>query len=164
MNPSRGGWFIALTLFVALVLSVVHFPEWWPQWLGWARPHWTILFVFFWVLHLPQRLGLIWAWILGLLVDVLTADPLGLNAIILATVTYVTWKLYERLRMYSVVQQCATVFFLVAFGELSRGLVQLVVSGRELSAAVIVGALVSALVWPLVNAILQRLQQQFRVE
>ncbi len=164
MNPFRGGWFIALTLFVALVLTVLHLPEWLPQWLGWFRPHWTVVFVFFWVLHLPHRLGLIWAWVLGLLVDGLLADPLGVNAMILAGVTYVTWNLYERLRMYSLLQQCVVVFGLAGLAELVRAIIHLVLTGRELSVGILACAVVSALVWPFANAVLQRLQQQFRVE
>ena len=164
MNPFRGGWFIGLTLFVALVLTVMHLPEWLPQWLGWFRPHWTVVFVFFWVLHLPHRLGLIWAWVLGLLADVLLADPLGLNAMILATVTFVTWKFYERLRMYSLIQQCTVVFALAGLAELVRGTTHLVLSERDLSAGILACAMVSAMVWPFANAVLGRLQQQFRVE
>lgn len=164
MNPFRGGWFIALTLFVALVLTVVHLPEWLPQWLGWGRPHWTVVFVFYWVLHLPHRLGLIWAWVLGLLVDVLLADPLGLNAMILAAVTYITWNLYERLRMYTLLQQCVVVFGLAGLAELVRAIAHVVLSGREVSLGILACAMVSALVWPFANALLQRLQQQFRVE
>ena len=40
--------------------------------------------LFFWVLELPHRIGLITAWIVGLFVDVLHADPLGLNGLLLA--------------------------------------------------------------------------------
>ena len=107
---------------------------------------------------------MIWAWALGLLVDVLLADPLGLNAMILAAVTYVTWNLYERLRMYSLVQQCVVVFALAGLAELVRAIAHLVLAGREVSLGIVACALVSAMVWPFANALLQRLQQQFRVE
>lgn len=164
MNPTRGGWFIGLTVFGALVLSVVHLPANWPAWLAWLRPHWAVLFVFFWVLHFPNRLGLIWAWVIGLLLDVLLADPLGLNALILATVTFITWKLYERLRMYTVLQQCAVVLLLVLAAELFRLVVHGVWLDREVSPLVVVSALMSAFIWPPVDAVLQRLAVQFRVQ
>ncbi|MEZ5599151.1 MAG: rod shape-determining protein MreD [Pseudomonadales bacterium] len=163
MNPTRGGWFIALSLFFALVLSVLHLPAWWPHWLAWLRPHWAIVFVFFWVLHVPGRMGLIWAWVFGLLLDVLLADPLGLNAAILATVTFVTWQLYERLRMYTLAQQCATVFLMVLGADLISGTVHFLMSGSELDPTFALSALTSGLVWPLVNALMSRLTIQFRV-
>lgn len=164
MNPSRGGWLIGLTLFLALVLSVVHLPSWWPEWLGYLRPHWIAIFVFFWVLHFPNRLGLIWAWVVGLLQDVLLADPLGLNAIVLAAITFITWKLYERLRMYSLPQQCSFVFMLVLWADGVRALVHVIVLDRDVSLLLVVPALVSALIWPMIEVVLLRLARQFQVE
>ena len=70
MNPANGGWLILLSFAVAFVLSVAHLPESWPQWLGWLRPHWVLLVLFYWVLYVPHRLGLVTAWLLGLLVCV----------------------------------------------------------------------------------------------
>jgi rod shape-determining protein MreD len=163
MNPTRGGWFIGLTLFVALVLSVVHLPATWPEWLEWLRPHWAALFVFFWVLHFPHRLGLLWAWFIGLLLDVLRADPFGLNALTLAAVTFITWKLYERLRMYTVLQQCAVVLLLVFAAEALRFVVHGLWLDRETSPLVAVSALMSAIVWPPVDAVFRRLAAQFHV-
>ena len=164
MNLANGGWLILLTLVIALVLAAAHLPETFPQWLGWLRPMWVTLVIFFWVLELPHRIGLISAWVVGLLVDVLHADPLGLNGLILAGVTYFTWKFYERLRMYSVLQQCTVVFFLVTVGEFVRVLVQDLMFDRGLSWGPFVVATSSALLWPFAYLILLRLRQQFRVE
>ena len=63
MNPTQGGWLILLSLVVALLLAVVHLPESWPQWLGWLRPAWVIMVLFFWVMELPPRVGLVSAWL-----------------------------------------------------------------------------------------------------
>ena len=67
MNPINGGWVILLTLLFALVLSVFRLPENWPDWLAWFRPSWVLIVLFFWVMELPHRLGLISAWLIGLL-------------------------------------------------------------------------------------------------
>jgi rod shape-determining protein MreD len=58
-----------------MVLAMVHLPETWPQWLGWLRPAWVALVIFYWVMELPHRIGLISAWVIGALVDVLQASP-----------------------------------------------------------------------------------------
>lgn len=164
MNPGKGGWLILLSLAAAMVLATVHLPETLPQWLGWLRPAWIALVVFFWVMELPHRLGLISAWILGLAADVLLADPLGLNGILLAAITYIAWRFYERLRMYSVVQQCGVVFVLVLGTEGVRSVVQDAAWSRGWSWGVLLPALVSMLIWPFVYVVLQRLRLQFRVE
>jgi rod shape-determining protein MreD len=163
MNPLQGGWLILLTLAIAMVLAVVHLPETVPQWLGWLRPAWVALVIFYWVMELPHRMGLIAAWVLGALVDVLQAEPLGLNGVILASITYVAWRFYERLRMYSVAQQCAVVFLLVAAAEMFRALVLDLVAGRGWSWGVLGPAALSMLLWPFVALVLTRLRLQFRV-
>jgi rod shape-determining protein MreD len=163
MNPTQGGWLILLTLVVAMVLAIVHVPETWHQWLGWLRPAWVALVIFYWVMELPQRMGLIAAWVLGALVDVLQAEPLGLNGVILAGITYVTWRFYERLRMYSVVQQSAVVFLLVAGAEVIRVVVMDLVADRGLSWGIFGPAVTSMLLWPLVALALTQLRLRFRV-
>ncbi len=163
MNPMQGGWLILLTVAGAMVLAVVHVPESWPQWLGWLRPAWVALVIFYWVMELPHRIGLISAWFIGVLVDVLQAEPLGLNGILLAAITYVAWRFYERLRMYSLAQQCGVVFLLVLGAELLRAVVLDLVEGRAMSWVLIAPPLISMLLWPLVAVLLSALRQRFRV-
>jgi rod shape-determining protein MreD len=164
VNPSAGGWLILLTLLVAMVLAVLHLPETWPEWLGWLRPAWVAMVIFYWVMALPHRLGLISAWLVGLLLDVLQADPLGLNGVLLAGITYIAWRFYERLRMYSIVQQCGIVFLVVLAGESVRVLVQDLIYTRGWSWGVLLTGLMSMLVWPFLFLLLERLRIQARVE
>ena len=164
MNPAHGGWLILASLVCAMVLAAVHLPQTWPQWLGWLRPEWVSLVVFFWVMELPNRLGLISAWLIGAGVDVLYADPLGLNGAVLAGITYVAWRFYERLRMYSVFQQCGVLFILIFASEGVRMVVRDLAWDRGWNWAIAILALSTTLVWPIVYVVLQRLRIQFRVE
>jgi len=159
LNPTKGGWAILLTLVVALILAVVHLPEWWPQWLGWLRPNWIAMTVFFWVLAVPHRFGLVAAWLLGVVVDVLYAEPLGLNGAVLAVLTYITWSLYERLRMFSALQQSIILFFLLLLGEFVRMLGLMLLLEREAQFGFLTIALASALLWPVLRFTLERVQR-----
>jgi rod shape-determining protein MreD len=163
MNPTQGGWMILLTVAAAMVLAIVHLPETWPSWIGWLRPAWVAMVIFYWVMELPHRIGLIVAWVIGALVDVLQAEPIGLNGVILAGITYVAWRFYERLRMYSVAQQCGVVFLLVLGAECLRSLVLYLVVDRTLSWGVFGPALMSLWVWPFMALLLTRLRLRFRV-
>jgi rod shape-determining protein MreD len=107
---------------------------------------------------------MITAWITGLLVDVLYADPLGVNGFCLAALTYVTWSFYERFRMYSVAQQGVVVFLLVLGTEFIRMVAQWVGRDGAVSWWILLPALTSTLAWPLVALVLRRLRHQFAVE
>ena len=164
MNPANGGWAIFLSLLVSLLLSVVHLPETWPAWLGYLRPNWMLLVVFFWVVEVPHRVGLIAIWVLGLFVDVLQAEPLGLNGFILASVTYIAWRFYERLRMYSVLQQCVVVLLMAIAAEVLRSVV-LGLSGRdEWHYLALLRPMVSMVLWPFLFIVLLRVRTGLRVE
>lgn len=164
MNPSNGGWLIMLTVVAALILAVLHLPEAWPSWLGWLRPDWVAMVVFFWVLALPHRLGLVTAWLIGFLLDVLQAEPLGLNGLLLAAITYIGWRFYERLRMYSIAQQCGVVFLLVLGASAARMLAQDLIYDSGFSSVVLLPALTSMALWPFLFLLLDRLRAQARVE
>ncbi len=164
MNPAHGGWIIFLSLLVALLLGVAHLPEDWPNWLGWLRPNWLVLVVLFWVIELPHRLSLIAAWCVGIVADALYAQPLGLSALVLACVTYLGRRFFERLRMYSVLQQCGVSFVLVLLGEVLRVSVMGLSSNARWSWGVLVVPFVSMLVWPLVFLLLLRVRTGLRVE
>lgn len=164
MNPFNGGWVILLSLLVAMLLSVFHLPESWPAWLGWLRPNWLLLVLFFWVMELPTRIGLVTAWLLGLVADALLADPLGVNGLILAGTTYLAWRFFERLRMYSVPQQCGVIFLLTLAAEVMRMVAHDWVDGQPFSGAVFFTALISMLCWPFVYLLLLRIRTAVRVE
>lgn len=164
MNPFQGGWLIMLTVAVAMILAVAHLPEAAPQWLGWLRPDWIVLVVFYWVMVTPHRLGLIAAWVIGLLVDVLLAHPLGLNGLCLATLTFATWSIYERLRMYSIAQQGAVIFVMVLGIGVVRQASEIVAGEAGFTWLVLVPGLVSMAVWPVVYLALRELRRQFSVE
>lgn len=149
---------------MAMVLSVFHLPQDWPDWLSLLRPNWLVVVLFFWVVELPHRIGLIGTWVLGILLDVLLAQPLGLNGLILAGVTYISWRFYERLRMYSALQQSGVVFVLVALAELVRGLALNLDSQRGVGWELLSVPVVSMLAWPVIYLALLRLRVGLRIE
>ena len=73
---------IILSIVVALLLSVMPMPE--PVSL--ARPMWLALVLSCWVMALPHRVGLLTAWLAGLLSDVLFGQLFGQNALVMTLV------------------------------------------------------------------------------
>lgn len=161
MHRSRGGWLIALTIIVAAILGIVPLPEWLEQW----RPEWVALVLVYWVIAAPHKVGLIVAWLTGFFVDVLEGSLLGLNALALTLIAYVALNLYQRLRMFTPLQQSTTILMLIGLQQLLIFWV-LTATGQNTprNLAFVISALSSALVWPLVFLLLRYWRRTWRVQ
>ena len=93
----------------------------------------------------------------------LYAEPLGLNGAVLAVFTNITWSLYERLRMFSALQQARILFCLLLLAQFVRMLGLMLLIERELQFGFVVIALASALLWPVARWALERVQFGARV-
>lgn len=122
MNPRNGGWLIALTVVAGMVLAAFRVPAA-PEWLGWLRPDWGVAFFFYWAVHAPGRVGIVWAWLAGIAFDVLLNTPLGVHGMGLATATYLAMRFQPRLAMYTAAQQTAALAALCTVVGLLKALV-----------------------------------------
>lgn len=109
-SPTQGGGgVILLSFIVALALTIMPLPEI----LEAARPEWVIMALVYWVMALPQRIGVGIAWILGLLLDVVRDALLGQYAITLALIAFIVINLHQRMRVFPIWQQALAVALLV---------------------------------------------------
>lgn len=156
---SHGGWIIALTLLVALWLSILPLPEW----ARWARPEWVALVLIYWVIALPQRIGIGMAWLTGFVLDLVEGTPFGQNALALAVIAYLVLILYQRLRMYAPWQQAGVVFVLIGIDQLLCHWVQTMTARVVPTLMFLLPALVSGLLWPSVFVLLRHIRRRYRV-
>lgn len=156
---ARGGWVIVASLLFAFWLSVLPLPEW----ARWARPEWVALVLIYWVIALPQRIGVGVAWLTGLGLDLVEGAPLGENALALAVIAYLALILYQRMRMYAAWQQAGVVFVLVGINQLLCHWVQTMTAKAMPTLMFLFPALVSALLWPSVFLLLRFLRRRFKV-
>ena len=154
---------IALTFLVALVLMIVPIPAGIPQEIGYLRPEWVVLVLLYWVIALPHRVGIVIAWFVGILVDVLMGSLLGLHAISLMVVAYIADSLYQRLRMFSVWQQSFIVVAIVGVHQLLTFWIENIAGLREWNMWYLMPAVISAMFWPWVFLALRFIRRRFRV-
>ncbi len=158
MSATRCYWMVSLTLLLSLLLAV--FPLTPPY--DWWRPEWTALVVIFWTVNIPDRIGVSFAWLAGLVLDGFTGVTLGQNALSLAIVAYICNGLYQRMQHFAILQQAGLVFVLVGIHLLVGYWVQSLgaLSTRNLN--FLAGALSSALVWPFFSLVLQYVFRSFQ--
>jgi rod shape-determining protein MreD len=152
-------WFVWLTLALALLLSVASM----PKFMELGRPLWLALFLTYWVLAVPHRVGMTTAWCLGLLADVLNGSLLGQNALILTLITFLVLTLHQRLRMFPMWQQSMVLLVVFGLAQLVQLWLNALTGSRPPTLTFVLPALISALLWPWVCAILRGFQQRLGV-
>ena len=155
----RGGWVIILSFLVAFVLAV--FPM--PQGLLWARPEWVTLVLIYWIIALPQRVGIVASFCAGLMLDLLEGSQLGQNALSLSVVAYLSLLLYQRLRVFNMLQQVTIIFVMVGINQLVSQWVQNLTGVGAVSLLFLLPALLSALMWPAVLTLLRHVRREYDV-
>lgn len=163
MNPRRGGWLIFATLLVAMLASVVHLPAAVPDWLGYLRPDWIIAVLFYWSFAASERTGLVEAWLLGFVVDVLVGDPLGLNGACMAGAVFSGHILHERIRLYSTLQRASIALVVLLVAALVREVVRVLALGTTSSFWFLAAPGVTALLFPFLALALAALRRRYPV-
>ena len=147
---------VFLSILVSLMLSMMPLP-------GWAqsfRPDWVTMVLIYWVMALPQQVGVTVAWISGLLLDVSLGSILGQHAIGLVLVSYLVSLQYQRIRVFSLFQQSIVVFILLIFKQILVLWVNGIVGQAAETWSYFLPSLVGAIIWPWVFTLLRNIRRQ----
>lgn len=147
-------WFIAFSLFVAILLN-------WLPWHGWGlilRPDFVALVLLYWCTHKPHRIGIGIAWTVGILTDVADASLFGQHALAYAVLAFGGTVLHRRIQMFDLRQQTLQIFPLLLISYATYAAVHWQVRG------IIVweyffGCVVSAAMWIPMTLLLQNLRR-----
>src|SRR5262245_10311688 len=99
---------IVLSFLLGMILEVLPL----PHWAIWIRPNWVFLILLFWVLSQPQYVGLFVAFVVGILMDLLTGTLLGQHAFVFCFVVYLAMIFQPRLKSFPLGQQFGIIFML----------------------------------------------------
>ena len=147
---------IYLSLLAGLILMILPLPDWVQAY----RPNWVALTLIYWSMALPRKVGLLYAFFTGLLVDTLLGTLLGEHALALVIIMYVNMNLYQRIRVLSLSQQSVYIFTLLFIYQLVISWVEGVM-GRSTPLSLYLGApVISTLIWPWVFVILRDIRRK----
>lgn len=157
---SHATWVIVASFVVAGCFAMLPLPSWLAIW----RPEWVAVVLIYWVMALPHRVGLLTAWTVGFFLDVLEGSLLGIHALVLTLIAYLALSLYQRLRMFTPLQQSGTVLVLVGIHQILVFWIQAItVQNTADNMLFLLSAITSAMVWPFVFVILRHCRRSFRV-
>lgn len=147
---------MALSALVALALAVIPL----PSALDMLRPDFLVLVVFYWSIESPRAGGLALAFFSGLALDVIKGVVLGQHALALTLMAAWTTHLRLRLRVFSVLSQCLTIFALLTGYQFILFWVDGATGNPVTNFGRWLAPVVGAVIWPVVAEILSRLHER----
>ncbi|MBB1272887.1 MULTISPECIES: rod shape-determining protein MreD [Psychromonas] len=159
MNLFNSYKIIYFTFFVCLVAAI--FPL--PIILNAFRPDWMVLVLCYWIIALPHRVNIGHAFILGLFLDLLLGSILGMHAMLLSLLAYITSINFQRFRNFTLVQ---TTLLLGVFIFMSKLALYWIASSMQeivLHRHYFWSVFTSMLVWPWFFLFMRFLRIRFKV-
>ena len=132
-----------------------------PDFFHGIRIEWVSLAIIFFSMMNVSLMGVIAAWTIGLLLDLLQGGLLGENALILSIISYLSYRFRFQVRVYPDWQLMIVTLFFLSFGNLIslwiRGF-----SGRTLFVTEEwLSIFIAALIWPVFMRMTEILQNYF---
>ena len=159
MNRTRAqGWLFGGSFAIAFLLQLLPL----PQFLLPMKPYWVGLVLIYWTIELPERVGLGFAFLLGLGADVLSGELLGEQPLRLVVLAFIVLRFRARLRFFPVWQQALSVLALL-FNDRIVILMVRGFAGQPMPAATFwIAPLTGMLAWPLVFLLFDDLRTRLR--
>jgi rod shape-determining protein MreD len=98
-----------MSFFAAILLSIITI----PAALQWLKPEWMTMLLIYWLLILPNTLGIGFAWTLGIFLDILYDTPFGEHALALVIVAYIVVRFHQQIRLFNMTQQLLMILVLM---------------------------------------------------
>lgn len=155
----RGTWIIVLTFVLAYLASSAPIPETIARY----APDWPSLTLIFWVMMLPDRVGVASGWITGLFLDGARNTLLGQNALALALVAFIVLKTQHRARVLPLPLQALNVAFVLVIHQFLVAWMHGVMGYPPTDWWYLAPALSGMLLWPLFAAVMNSLRRRYGI-
>ena len=117
---------------------------------AWAPDLLAVVLVF-WTVHQPLRVGIVGAFVFGLLMDVHQGALLGQNAMAYTVLSFFAITIHRRLLWFPVPSQMVQVFPLFAASHLVEIILRLMAGGAFPGWSVLLSPVLEAALWPIAN-------------
>lgn len=134
-------WFIALTLILALLLNLLPTANW-P-----GVPDWVALTLCFWSVREFRKVGMGWAFIMGIIMDVADASLMGQHALAYVIMAFAAAALARRILWFPLLQQALQVFPLLLLVQFLQLLARMTTGAPFPGIGYLLSPLVAALLW-----------------
>ena len=139
---------------IALIIGAISL----PSVLEIVSPFWMLIFFIYWIIYTDTKKIYLFAFILGLLTDILQGSILGQNALALLISSAFIFNVKKSFYVSNLTTQQVYVFFASLIYLIALILTQLVIQGFDFSWLIILSPFTGAIIWPLVRRFLAKLK------
>lgn len=153
-------WLIIISsIAIAFLLTVLPIPAWAEPF----RPAWVMMVMLYWVIILPHRINLFFAWLIGICADLSMGTLLGENALIYLVIAYLAVTLHRYIRLLTRFRQMLVILFLLYIANLLLFWIQSTL-GQVLTAKWFwLSPLSSVLLWPWIFMVLTDYSKRYHL-
>jgi len=154
MTQTRISWLaIILTFSLAILLELMTL----PYMVLFLRPEWIVLVLLYWLIRHPEKIGIATGASIGFLMDIISGSYFGINMLSMSLISYLVLIMHKRLKMFPISQQSIFVFFIVGIQLMVVYTLKSTIGSSDASMSYLWQALSSALIWPVILIISDRL-------
>jgi rod shape-determining protein MreD len=154
MSRQHNAWLLPVSLLVALLLGLLPL----PGWLQPFRPYWLALVLVYWIIEAPDRIGLGFAFLLGVLADLAFGTLLGEQALRLTVMAFIVQRFRSQLRFFPLSQQALALAGLLLNDRVVSAAVHIALGEPQLPPNFWWAPLAGMLLWAPVFLLLDRLR------
>lgn len=147
LPPAKIGFILGTTL-IALALNMLPWPD--VRWV----PDFLAIVIVFWCTHQPRKIGMGFAFVLGLAMDVVNGTLIGQHALAYTLLAFGAFVIHRRMHWFTQWQQSLHVLVLLLIAQTVMLIVRMIAGGTFPGLLIYFGSFVSALLWPVITFVL----------
>ena len=156
-NQIRNLFFIWSMILLSIILMVMPVPDVLDQY----RLPWLSMTVIFFSIFNISLIGIISVWFSGLILDIMTGGLMGENALILAVLSYLSYRFRFQIRVYPMWQIMIVVLILLSLGVLITLWIDGISGNMLFNIYDWINIGIAVLIWPIFMSIFEKMQSSF---
>ena len=148
---------VAIMLFFGTLLNILPLPDIFNS----IKPPILLLILIYWCMAYPNLINLTYAFISGIILDILLIMPLGYNALCYTTTIYLTLLYYPQIRLHTSWNKMLSLLLILIPFFLTSTIVNKMLEIDYSISDVIISIIISVAIWPTLFSMLRFIRQKY---
>tara|TARA_B100001057_G_C22568946_1_gene840377 strand:- start:27 stop:509 length:483 start_codon:yes stop_codon:yes gene_type:complete len=148
---------VVIMLFFGTLLNIIPLPDIFNS----IKPPILLLILIYWCMAYPNLINLTYAFITGIIIDILLIMPLGYNALSYTITIYLTLLYYPQIRLHSSWNQMLSLLLILIPFFLTSAIINNILEIDYNISDIIISIIISVTIWPALFSMLRFIRQKY---